>query len=108
MSVKRNGTSIRPAHAAHMSQALKARLLLRLKRIEGQIRGLQRMVEEERYCPAVMEQVSAVQESLRSVGKLMLRNHLQHCVTGAVRSRDEARSNLVYDELASLFFKHAR
>jgi DNA-binding FrmR family transcriptional regulator len=103
---KRNGS--RPRHAAYMSQELKSRLLLRLKRIEGQMRGLQRMVEEERYCPDVMEQVSAVQESLRATGQLLLRNHLQHCVTGAVRSGDETRSNQVYDELASLFFKHAR
>ena len=98
----------RPQHAAHMSEALKDRLRLRLRRIEGQVRGLQRMVEEERYCPDVMEQVSAVQESLRAVGQLLLRNHLQHCVTGAVRSGDETRSNQVYDELAALFFKHAR
>ncbi len=108
MPSRHNGTGARPQHAAHMSEALKHRLLLRLKRIEGQVRGLQRMVEEERYCPDVMEQVSAVQESLRSVGQVLLRNHLQHCVTGAVRSGDEARSNQVYDELASLFFKHAR
>ena len=106
MAIKRNGS--RPQQAAYMSQELKGRLLLRLKRIEGQVRGLQRMVEEERYCPDVMEQVSAVQESLRATGQLLLRNHLQHCVTGAVRSGDEARSNQVYDELASLFFKHAR
>ena len=105
---KRNNASGRPQHAASMSQELKGRLLLRLKRIEGQVRGLQRMVEEERYCPDVMEQVSAVQESLRATGQLLLRNHLQHCVTGAVRSGDEARSNQMYDELASLFFKHAR
>lgn len=97
-----------PLHAIYMSQELKRRLLLRLKRIEGQVRGLQRMVEAERYCPDVMEQVSAVQESLRATGRLLLRNHLQHCVTGAVRSGEETRYNQVYDELASLFFKHAR
>ncbi|MGE5206399.1 MAG: metal-sensitive transcriptional regulator [Chlamydiota bacterium] len=108
MSSIQNGGGDRPQHAAYMDEALKGRLLLRLKRIEGQVRGLQRMVEEERYCPDVMEQVSAVQESLRAVGQLLLRNHLQHCVTGAVRSGDETRSNQVYDELASLFFKHAR
>jgi DNA-binding FrmR family transcriptional regulator len=106
VATKSNGSRAR--HAASINEPLKGRLLLRLKRIEGQVRGLQRMVEEERYCPDVMEQVSAVQESLRATGQLLLRNHLQHCVTGAVRSGDEARSNQVYDELASLFFKHAR
>jgi DNA-binding FrmR family transcriptional regulator len=108
MAGKHNGSSRRPRHAAHMGEALKARLLLRLRRIEGQVRGLQRMVEEERYCPDVMEQVSAAQESLRATGQLLLRNHLQHCVMGAVRSGDQSRSNQVYDELAELFFKHAR
>ena len=98
----------RPRHSAHVDDASKQRILLRLRRIEGQVRGLQRMVEQERYCPDVMEQISAVQESLRGVGQLMLRNHLQHCVTGAVRSGDDARSGQVYDELAELFFKHAR
>jgi len=108
MPGKHNGSSGRPRHAAHVSEALKGRLLLRLRRIEGQVRGLQRMVEEERYCPDVMEQVSAVQESLRATGQLLLRNHLQHCVTGAVRSGNPTRSNQVYDELAALFFRHAR
>jgi len=106
--MKKKSAAPRPQHALRVSAETKQRVLLRLRRIEGQVRGLQRMVEEERYCPDVMEQVSAVQESLRAVGQLMLRNHLQHCVTGAVRSGDEARSNQVYDELASLFFKHAR
>lgn len=108
VSGKSQAGAVRPRHAAHVEEAHKARLLTRLKRIEGQVRGLQRMVDEERYCPDVMEQISAVQESLRAVGKLLLRNHLQHCVTQAVRSGGEARSNQVYDELAALFFKHAR
>ena len=108
MAGNHNGSGARPRRAVHMSEAMKHRLLLRLKRIEGQVRGVQRMVQEERYCPEVMEQVSAVQESLRAAGRLLLRNHLQHCVTHAVRSGDTDRSNQVYDELASLFFKHAR
>lgn len=105
---KTTAGAARPQHAAHVDQSHKKRLLLRLKRIEGQVRGVQRMVDEERYCPDVMEQISAVQESLRAVGQLLLRNHLQHCVTQAVCSGNEARSNQVYDELAELFFKHAR
>ena len=97
-----------PAHALHVDEAAKRQLLLRLRRIEGQVRGLQRMVGEERYCPEVMEQISAVQESLRGVGRILLRNHLRHCVAGAIRSGDKARSRRMYDELAALFFKHAR
>lgn len=105
MSGNKNGAAARPRHAAHVDAAHKSRLLLRLKRIEGQVRGLQRMVDEERYCPDVMGQISAVQESLGAVGQLLLRNHLRHCVTRAVRSGSEARSRQVYDELAALFFK---
>ncbi len=100
--------AVRPAHAVHVDETTKRQLLLRLRRIEGQVRGLQRMVEEERYCPQVMEQISAAQESLRGVGRILLRNHLRHCVAGAIRSGDKARSRRMYDELAALFFKHAR
>ena len=105
---KSSRSNHRPARALHVPQETRQQLLLRLKRIEGQVRGLQRMVEEERYCPEIMEQVSAVHESLRGVGRLLLRNHLDHCVTDAIRSEDQARSQRMYEELAALFFKHAR
>jgi DNA-binding FrmR family transcriptional regulator len=101
-------SSSKNSQALHADAAAKQKLLARLKRIEGQVRGLQRMVEEERYCPDIMEQMSAVHESLRGVGKALLRNHLQHCVTSAVRNGDRSKSDQVYDELSSLFFKHAR
>ena len=84
------------------------KVLNRLKRIEGQVRGLQRMVEEHRYCPEILVQVSAVQESLRSTAEVMLDGHLRHCVTDAVRSRDPERTEAVYQELASLFRRYAR
>jgi len=102
---KRDG---RPKHADKVGQESKRRILLRLRRIEGQVRGLQRMVEEERYCPDVMDQVSAVHESLRGVGQLLLRNHLEHCATNALRSGDAARAARTYAELTALFYKHAR
>ena len=94
--------------AAHVDEEVKRRLLARLKRIEGQVRGLQRMVAEERYCPEVMEQISAVHESLRGVGQLLLRNHLQHCATDALRSGNSGAAARTYDELTDLFYKHAR
>ena len=97
-----------PRRADAGGEQNKRRILLRLRRIEGQVRGLQRMVEEERYCPDVLEQLSAVHESLRGVGQLLLRNHLEHCATNAIRSGDAARAARTYEELTALFYKHAR
>lgn len=84
------------------------RLLDRLRRIEGQVRGIQRMVDDDRYCPDILTQISAIQESLRSTAQVLLESHLRHCVTDAVRSRDPARSDEVYRELMDLFRKYAR
>lgn len=80
----------------------------RLKRIEGQVRGVQRMVEEERYCGDILTQISAVQESLRKVSEVLLRDHLRHCVTTAIASGDSHRKEEMYDELTALFNKYAR
>lgn len=87
---------------------IKRSLQSRLKRIEGQIRGLQRMIDDERYCPDVLVQVSAVQQSLRAVSRLLLRNHLEHCATNALRSGDPERARQTCDELADLFQQHLR
>lgn len=101
-------TSPKPEHASAVDGDLKQDALVRLKRIEGQVRGIQRMVEEQRYCTDVLMQISAVHESLRSVAQLMLRNHLQHCATEAIRSGDADRRSKMYDELVDLFAKHVR
>lgn len=88
--------------------AVQKRVLARLKRIEGQVRGVSRMIEEERYCADVLVQVSAIHESLRAVAAQLLRNHLQVCATEAIRSNDEQRRERMYDELVDLFSKHIR
>jgi DNA-binding FrmR family transcriptional regulator len=80
----------------------------RLRRIEGQIRGLQKMVEDERYCTDVITQVSSVQEALRGVGRELLRNHLKHCATTAIRTNDPVAAEAVYDELVELMFRGVR
>jgi CsoR family transcriptional regulator, copper-sensing transcriptional repressor len=80
----------------------------RLKRIEGQVRGLQRMVEEGRYCPDILTQMASVHAALRGVGKLLMRNHLQHCVTDALRSGDPALAERTYDEVTDLMYRHIR
>ena len=82
--------------------------LRRLRRLEGQIRGLQKMVEEDRYCPDIMIQVSAAQEALRTVGRELMRNHLRHCVAQAAAEGPEGRANAMYDELVELIYKHSR
>jgi DNA-binding FrmR family transcriptional regulator len=86
----------------------KAANLRRLRRLEGQVRGLQKMVEEDRYCPDIMIQISAAQEALRTVGRELMRNHLRHCVTRAVSEGPSARADAIYDELVELIYKHSR
>lgn len=85
----------------------KARNLKRLRRIEGQIRGLQKMVESDRYCADIMMQISSVQEALRSVGRELMRNHLEHCASAAIRSSED-EATVMYDELIDLMYKNTR
>lgn len=94
-----------PDHASHVPPDTKDALAKRLRRIEGQVRGLQKMVDEERYCSDILIQIASVQEALRSVGKLLLQNHLTHCVTGAMRSDDPAEAKRVVDEIVELWGK---
>ena len=86
----------------------KAANLRRLRRLEGQVRGLQKMVEENRYCPDIMIQISAAQEALRTVGRELMRNHLRHCVAKAVTDGPAGQANAMYDELLELIYKHSR
>ena len=79
----------------------------RLRRIEGQVRGIQKMVEDDRYCADILTQISAVHEALRSVGRELMRNHLKHCATHAITSGG-AEADAMYDELVDLMYKHTR
>ena len=83
-------------------------LLLRLRRVEGQVRGVQKMVEEDRYCPDVLMQMSAIHESLRAVERILMKDHLQHCATEALRYGDDKQAQRTYNELTELFYRHAR
>src|SRR2546428_13163829 len=80
---------------------IKARNLTRLRRIEGQVRGLQKMVEEDRYCADVLTQISSVHEALRSVARELMRNHLKHCATAAIKAGDES-ADAMDNELVEL------
>jgi DNA-binding FrmR family transcriptional regulator len=85
----------------------KERNLKRLRRIEGQVRGLQKMVEDDRYCADVMTQISSVHEALRSVGRELMRNHLKHCASTAIQAGG-ASADAMYDELVDLLYTHSR
>jgi DNA-binding FrmR family transcriptional regulator len=67
----------------------KETVLKRLRRIEGQVRGLQRMVEDDRYCIDILEQISASTRALQAVALLLLDDHLGHCVSNAVKGGGE-------------------
>ena len=79
----------------------------RLRRVEGQVRGLQKMIEEDRYCADILTQISSVQEALRAVGRDLMRNHLKHCASHAIKSGD-AEAELMYDELVDMIYKSSR
>jgi DNA-binding FrmR family transcriptional regulator len=87
---------------------IKTASLKRLRRIEGQIRGLQKMVEEERYCADIVIQISSVQEALRGVGRLLMRNHLNHCAAHVIRKGTHREAEAMYGELLDLVYKHLR
>jgi len=86
---------------------VKERNLKRLRRIEGQVRGLQKMVDEDRYCADILTQISSVHEALRAVGRELMRNHLKHCATSALRGTPEEAESM-YDELVEMMYKHSR
>jgi CsoR family transcriptional regulator, copper-sensing transcriptional repressor len=93
--------------AVAVDASARDRNLKRLRRIEGQIRGLQRMVEEDRYCADILTQISSVHEALRGVGRELVRNHLKHCATSAIRA-GEGEAEGMYDELVDMMYKHIR
>ena len=82
-----------------MNESTKASCLKRLSRIEGQVRGLSRMVEEERYCIDVITQLSAVRAALRRVEQEILHDHVGHCVKHAMRSNDREDQERKIQEL---------
>ena len=94
-------------HALAVDGASKDRNLKRLRRIEGQVRGLQRMVDEDRYCADIMTQIASVHEALRSVGRELMRNHLKHCAAGAITGGGDGAEKM-YDELIDMMYKNVR
>jgi CsoR family transcriptional regulator, copper-sensing transcriptional repressor len=74
-------------------------LVKRLHRIEGQVRGIERMIEDDRYCIDILTQIGAVTTALEQVGAKLLEDHVTHCVAGALASGDERAANEKTTEL---------
>src|SRR4249920_1601569 len=97
-----NGTRGPGRKAVGVDRELKDANQKRLRRIEGQIRGLQKMVEEDRYCADVIVQIASVQEALRGVARSLMKNHMRHCAAKAIESGKVAEKEAMYEELLGL------
>ena len=84
------------------------KILTRLSRIEGQVRGVARMIEEERYCIEVLTQLQAIKAALRKVEEDVLKDHASHCVAHAIKSGDVNDQKQKFDELVELFGRYSR
>lgn len=91
-----------------MAQNDKTKLLTRLRRIEGQVRGIARMIDEDRYCIDVVTQIHAVRAALSRVESELLRGHLGHCIEGAIVSGDAKEQRKKANELITLLAKTSR
>ncbi len=91
-----------------MHRENKPKLLNRLNRIEGQVRGIARMVDDDRYCIDIMTQLQAVRAALTKVETELMREHIDHCVASAFASGDPEEQRLKADELATLLQRSMR
>lgn len=87
-------------HHNHSYSEDKSKLLSRLARVEGQIRGVGRMVEDDRYCIDILTQISAINSSMRSIGLLLLQDHIRGCVVEAEGDLREERLEELNDAIA--------
>jgi DNA-binding FrmR family transcriptional regulator len=97
-----------PAAHTHGYVADKDKLVKRLHRIEGQVRGIERMVEDDRYCIDVITQISAVTTALESLAFQILDDHVNHCVAGALASGDPAEAEIKSQELLEAVHRFTR
>ena len=91
-----------------MAKGDKLATLKRLNRIEGQVRGLARMVEDERYCIDIVTQIGAVRAALRRVEEEILRDHVAHCVDHAIKSGNKADQRRKVSELMDVMARAGR
>ena len=86
----------------------KIELLGRLSRIEGQIKGIKKMLEDGRYCLDILQQVSSTFEALRGVSKVIVHNYLEICATDAMQSKRKERREEIYNELMDIVYKFTK
>lgn len=86
----------------------KEALIKRLKRIEGQVKGIQNMVEEERYCVDILVQISAIRSAINKVGTLILDNHVKGCVMSSIKNDDTEQAEETIDELINTINKFTK
>jgi DNA-binding FrmR family transcriptional regulator len=86
-----------------MDDQTRVGVVRRLQSIEGHVRGIQRMLEEDRYCIDIIKQIEAVQAALDKVNEIILDNHLRTCVTTAIRGDEPARREAVINEILEVF-----
>ncbi len=89
-----------------MDAETKQRALARLRRIEGQVQGVQRMVEDDKYCVDIMLQISAIQGALEQVSKILMQRHIESCVMDSVKAGSARERSRKIDELISVFSRH--
>jgi DNA-binding FrmR family transcriptional regulator len=89
-----------------MNDAIKKKVLARLRRIAGQVEGIARMVEEDRYCVDVLLQIAAAQAALGKAGKLVLRAHVESCVSDAMAAGKPVARKQKLDELMEVFARY--
>ena len=83
-------------------------IIKRLNRIEGQVKGIQKMVEDERYCVDILVQISAIRSAINKVGNIILENHIKGCVTNSIKEGDVEKSDEIISELMQTINKFTK
>lgn len=102
MVARKKDVALRILEDTFVPDERKAEIRGRLKRIHGQVEGLERMLTDNRPCLEILTQIAAAQEALRGVGRLMVRNYLERCAAAAIKA---GREQEVYDQLMEIIFK---
>jgi len=95
-------------HAAHAHGGDRSKIVNRLHRIEGQVAGVSRMVEDNRYCIDILTQLQAIKAAISKVEDAVLQDHAAHCVVDAIKSGDASEQQAKFSELVELFAKVKR
>ena len=103
--IKKNVVPLRILNDAFVPDERKTELRSRLNRLRGQLDGIERMLDSDRPCLEILTQLSAAQEALRGVGRVMVRNYLERCASAGIKA---GREREVYDEVIDVVFRVAR